>query len=205
VVINLSTIWWLIGPKLETGAGRFSFLRMRPMTLFESGHTTGTVSLAALLAGEAPRSDDPGLSVVDLADSITAGGWPAQHGRPVHDGARSARDYLEQITHVDVSRVAGTRRDPARIQRLLRSLARNVATEVSATVLAADAGGGDGPLDRHTVAEYLDILGRLMSSRTSPPGRPTCVRAPTSARPPSVTSSTHPSPWLPSAPNHNGS
>lgn len=146
----------------HTGAGRFSFLRMRPMTLFETGHTNGAVSLAALFDGEAPRADDPGLSVGDLADRITAGGWPAQHGRRVIDASRAARDYLEQIRNVDVSRVAGSRRDPARVGRLLRSLARNSATEVAVSVLATDAGGADGALDRHTVAEYLTILERLM-------------------------------------------
>lgn len=156
----------------HTGAGRFSFLRMRPMTLFETGHTNGAVSLGALLAGDHPRSDDPGLTVADLADRITAGGWPAQHGRRVTDAARAARDYLEQVRQVDVSRVAGSRRDPARIERLLRSLARNVATEVAITVLAADAGGGDGPLDRHSVAEYLNILDRLMVIEDQPAWAP---------------------------------
>lgn len=156
----------------HTGAGRFSFLRMRPMTLFESGHTTGAVSLSALLLGEPPRSDDPGLSVADLADRITVGGWPAQVGRPVTDAGRAARDYLEQIRQVDVSRVAGSRRDPGRVERLLRSLARNTATEVAITVLAADAGGGDGPLDRHTVAEYLNILDRLMVIEDQPAWAP---------------------------------
>ena len=135
----------------HTGAGRFSFLRMRPMTLFESGHTNGAVSLAGLLAGEPPRSDDPGLAVTDLADRITAGGWPAQQGRRIADAARSARDYLEQVRHLDVSRVAGSRRDPARIQRLLRSPARNTSTEAAVTVPAADAGGGDGPLDQRLI------------------------------------------------------
>ena len=156
----------------HTGAGRFSFLRMRPMTLFETGHTNGAVSLAALLEGDHPRSNDPGLTVADLADRITVGGWPAQHGRRVADAARAARDYLEQVRQVDVSRVAGSRRDPARIERLLRSLARNVATEVAITVLAADAGGGDGPLDRHSVAEYLNILERLMVIEDQPAWAP---------------------------------
>ena len=109
----------------HTGAGRFSFLRMRPMTLFETGHTNGAISLTALLAGEPARSDDPGLSVRDLAERIAAGGWPAQHGRRVAAAARAARDYLEQICHVDVSRVAGSRRDPAKVQRLLRSRCRS--------------------------------------------------------------------------------
>ncbi len=156
----------------HTGAGRFSFLRMRPMTLFETGHTNGAVSLGALLTGHPPRSDDPGLTVADLARRITSGGWPAQHDRRVADAARAARDYLEQVRQVDVFRVAGSRRDPARIERLLRSLARNTATEVATTVLAADAGGGDGPLDRHTVAEYLDILDRLMVIEDQPAWAP---------------------------------
>lgn len=156
----------------HTGAGRFSFLRMRPMTLFETGHTNGAISLAALLAGEPPRSDDPGLSVRDLTERIAAGGWPAQHGRRVADAARAARDYLEQIRQVDVSRVAGSRRDPANVERLLRSLARNTSTEAAVTVLAADAGGGDGPLDRHTVAEYLNILDRLMVIEDQPAWAP---------------------------------
>lgn len=112
----------------HTGAGRFSFLRMRPMTLFETGHTNGAISLASVLAAEPPRSDDPGLSVRDLADRITVGGWPGQHGRRLADAARAARDYLEQIRQVDVSRVAGSRRDPARVERLFRSLARNTST-----------------------------------------------------------------------------
>ncbi|MGH9156252.1 MAG: ATP-binding protein [Acidimicrobiales bacterium] len=156
----------------HTGAGRFSFLRMRPMTLFETGHSNGAISLAAVLAGEPPRSDDPGLSVRDLAERITVGGWPGQHGRRLDNAARAARDYLEQIRQVDVSRVAGSRRDPARIDRLLRSLARNTSTGVALTVLAADAGGGDGPLDRHTVAEYLNILERLMIIEDQPAWAP---------------------------------
>jgi uncharacterized protein len=156
----------------HTGAGRFSFLRMRPMTLFESGHTNGQVSLSALLSGDKPRSEDPGLTVADLADRITVGGWPAQISRRVADAARAARDYLEQIRQIDVSRVAGSRRDPNRVLRLLQSLARNTATEVAITVLAADAGGGDGSLDRHTVAEYLNILERLMVVEDQPAWAP---------------------------------
>jgi predicted AAA+ superfamily ATPase len=156
----------------HTGAGRFSFLRMRPMTLFESGYSNGAISLSALLSGERPRSDDPGLTVTDLAERITVGGWPAQVSRPVTDAGRAARDYLEQIRQVDVSRVAGSHRDPARLERLLQSLARNTATEVAITVLAADAGGGDGPLDRHTVAKYINILDRLMVIEDQPAWAP---------------------------------
>ncbi|MEX2551325.1 MAG: DUF4143 domain-containing protein [Nitriliruptoraceae bacterium] len=146
----------------HSGAGRFSFLRMRPMTLFESGHSTAAVSLAGLFDGEPVRAAEPDLSLRTLIERIVIGGWPAQQNRSVSDAARAARDYLEQVRQVDISRVGGIRRDPARVGALLASLARNVATEVKNSVLAADAAGADGALDEHTVAGYLDALQQLM-------------------------------------------
>ena len=62
------------------------------MTLFETGHSTGEVSMAALMDGESVRSPDPGLTISDLADRITVGGWPGQQGLQVNDGARAVRD-----------------------------------------------------------------------------------------------------------------
>lgn len=156
----------------HTGAGRFSFLRMRPMTLYESGYTNGAVSLAALFDGHSPRSADPGLSVSDLADRITIGGWPAQQAGSPGVAAEAARDYLHQISEVDVARATGSVRDPGKLRALLRSLARNASTEVAITVLAADAGGADGPLARSTVADYLNALERLMVVENQPAWAP---------------------------------
>lgn len=156
----------------HTGAGRFSFLRMRPMTLYESGYTNGAVSLAALFDGHSPRSADPGLSVSDLADRITIGGWPAQQAGSPDVAAEAARDYLHQISEVDVARATGSVRDPGKLRALLRSLARNASTEVAITVLAADAGGADGPLARSTVADYLNALERLMVVENQPAWAP---------------------------------
>lgn len=156
----------------HAGAGRFSTLRMRPMTLFESGHTNGAISLAALLDGHPVRSVEPGLTIRDLADRITAGGWPALHGRPIAAAGRAVRDYLDQIRAVDVSRVAGNHRDPIKMERLIRSLARNIATEVAISTLSTDAGGADGPLDWRTTAGYLDVLERLMIVEDQPAWAP---------------------------------
>jgi hypothetical protein len=155
-------------PDRHTGAGRFSTVRMRPMSLFESGHSSGAVSLEALLSGDRPRSADPGLTVPDIAERVVSGGWPAQQGRPSADASRAARDYLHQIREVDVGRVTGERRDPTKMGRLMVSLARNVGTEVGVSVLAADAGGADGPLSRHTVYDYLSVLERLMIIEDQP-------------------------------------
>lgn len=156
----------------HVGAGRFSLLRMRPMSLFEAGISNGEVSLAALLGGGTPSGQSPNLSISDLVDLAIVGGWPAQQGRAVDVAARAARDYLKQISDVDIGRVAGGRRDQSKVRALIRSLARNVATEVSHTALAADAGEGDAPLSRDTVSEYLDLLNRLMVIEDQPAWAP---------------------------------
>lgn len=146
----------------HSGAGRFSAMRMRPMCLAESRRSDATVSLRALLDGETQAAKDPGLAVTELAEVLTRGGWPALLDLPLPAVTRSLRDYLAQATHVDVLTLAGRRRDPAKIDALVRSLARNTATEVSVTTLAADAAVGASSLDRSTVTDYLTALERLM-------------------------------------------
>lgn len=146
----------------HTGAGRFAFVRLRPMSLVESGVGTGGVSLTSLFAGDPPGCGDPGLGVPELAELVCRGGWPAQLERPLSAACRAARDYLEQVRQVDLQRVDGRRRDPQRLAALLRALARHVATEASLATLAADAGGADGPLDPRTVGDYVQALERLM-------------------------------------------
>lgn len=156
----------------HTGAGRFSFLRMRPMSLAESGETSGQVSFKEVFEGGTVRAVDSGMTVPRLAELITVGGWPAQQGATVGAASQAAIDYLQQICTVDVARVGGTRRDPAKVESLVRSLARNVATEVSITTLASDAGGVDGDLSRITVSEYLGALQRLMVIEDQPAWAP---------------------------------
>jgi uncharacterized protein len=156
----------------HTGAGRITRLRMRPMTLFEVGASSGEVSLAALLAGAPARSADPGLRVADLAREIAVGGWPGFRGLALEQALRAVRDYLEEIRRVDVSRVEERRRDPNKVGQLLRSLARNVATYAAATTLARDTGGAEGSLKDDTVRDYLDALGRLMIVEDQPAWAP---------------------------------
>ncbi len=156
----------------HTGAGRFTRLRMRPMTLFETGHTNGAISLKAVFDGEIPRSADPGLSVKDLAERVTMGGWPALQSYTLSAATLAVRDYIEEIRRVDVGRVANTRRDPSKVGRLLRALARNTATYASVATLAADTGGAEGPIDIHTAHDYIDALERLMIIENQPAWSP---------------------------------
>lgn len=156
----------------HTGAGRLTRLVMRPMTLRESGHSVGTISLDGLMTGAMPSVTDPGLTLTDLVDRIVTGGWPRLQGTPAEIATRAVRDYLDEVRRVDIVRVDGTRRDPDRVSRVLGSLARNVATCVAASTLASDAGGSDGPLDADTVRDYLTALGRLMIVEDQPAWAP---------------------------------
>lgn len=155
-------------PLRHTGAGRFSVLRMRPMSLFEAGWSTGDISLAGVFDREEPAATETGMTVPRLAELVTIGGWPAHRDLRVSDAARAARDYLRQIRDVDIPRVDSNRRDPSRVAALMASLARNVGAEVSMRALAADAGAEGVPMDRRTVDAYLGVLARLMVIEDQP-------------------------------------
>jgi predicted AAA+ superfamily ATPase len=145
----------------HSGAGRISTLRMRPMSLYEAGHSTGSVSLADLFAGGTPAALDPGVSVPELVDRIVIGGWPDLVDASVTDAQQWLRDYLRNVVEIDVQNL-GARRDPRSVRALLTALGRGVGTEMTALSLAKDVGGADGPVARNTVAAYLRTLDRLM-------------------------------------------
>ena len=149
--------------KRHSGVGRFSVLKMRPMSLYEKGWSTGEVSLASLMKGDAPSSDTVLFELGEFAEKITLGGWPGVIGSSAAEGLRFAADYMSLIAEVDISKVSDKRRDPYKVTRLLQSLARNISTEVSLTALSKDTGGSDGELDDETIADYLSALERLMA------------------------------------------
>jgi predicted AAA+ superfamily ATPase len=148
----------------HSGAGRMSRLAMRPMSLLEAGRSSGSVSLRALFDGAPSRAQRPGSTIPELVDWLCVGGWPAHAESSVHDAQIAHRAYLAKLARVDMRVVDGVRRDPQRVQRVLRSLARNVATAAEITTIARDTGvAPDGAaVGRLTVDDYLDALARLM-------------------------------------------
>lgn len=165
----------------HTGTGRITRLLMRPMSLFEVGLSDGRVSLGALLAGEPVAGGSSDLTLEQIAEATARGGWPGFLNRSPADAQRAVRDYLDEVARVDINRAElrpteperhQRRRDPRRVQRLLRSLARNIASRASITTLAADVGGDEAPLDRDTVSAYLDRLRRLMIVEDQPAWTP---------------------------------
>lgn len=156
----------------HTGAGRINRIRMRPMSLFESGSSSGQIRLDSLLDAEPPRARDAGHSLRDIVDRICIGGWPALQSLAPADAQAAANGYLDEIARTDVQRVDGVRRDPARVTKTLQSVARNVATSAAVTKIAADTRDGDGEVHRKTVAADLAALTRLFVVEDQPAWRP---------------------------------
>ena len=151
----------------HSGAGRFARVRMRPMSLFESGHSTGEISLRDLFHGASP-SAATSLTVDDVLERIVVGGWPDRQDLPVDVAARESENYLSLITEVDVSEVGGVRRDPSMGRRVVAALARNVATEAPMTKIAADTVGPDDGVYRTTTAQIVGVLEQLQIVENAP-------------------------------------
>ena len=155
----------------HSGAGRVVRVRMRPMSLFESGESSGSVSLRGLLASEPASGPAPPLELADIADLACRGGWPGLLGDEPAAAQRLLRGYLDEISRTDISRVDGVSRDPAGVRRLLASVGRNVGTEATFKTLGADIGGAQ-TLHPQTVKSHLDALTRLFVTEELPAWRP---------------------------------
>ena len=154
--------------KRHSGVGRFSVLKMRPMSLFEMGWSSGEVSLHSIAEYDGVISSPVDFNLKDFAEKMILGGWPALINQPLRSGIRYARDYIALTSEVDLSRVSNKRRDPIKVRRVLQSIARNVATEVTLATLAKDSGDEENKLNKDTVADYVTALERLMILESQP-------------------------------------
>ena len=155
---------------LHSGAGRIGRLRMRPMSLFESGDSTGTVSLRDLCAGRLSPSMTGEVDLRDLARLTVRGGWPGNLRTDERDISLIPGEYLDAVIYDDVNRVDGIRRDSRKIRLLLRSLARNESTTATNRTLKNDIKEiDDEDIDVETVAAYLDIFERLFLTDNQEP------------------------------------
>lgn len=155
---------------LHSGAGRIGRLRMRPMSLYESGESSGQVSLSALCRGELTPVLSGEVALETLTACIVRGGWPGSLQLPLKQAALLPREYLHAIVEDDVYRIDGIKRDTAKMWLLLRSLARNESTTATNRTLIRDIKAvDDADIDANTVASYLDIFRRLFLIDDQPP------------------------------------
>ena len=157
----------------HTGTGRFAWLLMRPMSLFESGESNGMVRLQDLFA---KKKDLIGINNLDLSKIsflVCRGGWPRATFLPDEIALDQAYDYYDAVVKSDISRVDGVTRDPERVKRLMRSYARNQGTQISNEALKTDMAVNDvTTLDTNTVLSYINALKKIFVIEEMPAWNP---------------------------------
>ena len=149
-------------PSRHSGAGRIGRLRMRTMTLAESGRSSQEVSLADMESGE-PVSGRSQVAYRDLAEAAVVGGWPALLQASHRQAVAFNRSYLDDLCASAIPLATGVRHDPARMRRLLESVARNIASEATLESLTADVSADGGAFDPKTARTYLDALATVFA------------------------------------------
>lgn len=147
---------------IHSGTGRFAHIKMRPMSLYESGESNGTVSLSSLFdkATLEPQRND--LNIDDIAFLTCRGGWPWATLISEEVALDQAFDYVDSVVNNDILLVDKVRRSPERTKLLLRSYARNVSQQISYATIRKDMLANDAStLDEDTVADYIKALKKL--------------------------------------------
>jgi predicted AAA+ superfamily ATPase len=147
---------------MHTGTGRISRMTMRTMSLFESGESTGAISLADLFDGKTGMFDVSKLSIEQIAFILTRGGWPEAVGEKNEKYAlRMVYNYLDSVANQDMSAIDDVERNPDRVYALLRAIARNISTQANTTTLQKDLVSNDEGLSDKTVHDYINALKKL--------------------------------------------
>ena len=166
----------------HTGTGRFTWLTMRPMTLFESGESNGTVSLEKLFDSSLTLSGINELSLEDIAYLCCRGGWPRSIFMDKDIALEQAFDYYDTVVNSDISRVDNITRNPERVKNLMKSYARNIGSQVSNETIKNDMINNDSfSLDTDTVLSYINALKKIFVIEESPAWNPN-LRSKTSIR-----------------------
>ena len=157
----------------HTGTGRFAWLTMRPMSLYESGESTGTVSLLELFNHTVQLNGVNKLALDDIAYLCCRGGWPRSIFMDKDIALDQAYDYYDAIVNSDISRVDNVSRNPERAKNLMRSYARNIGSQASNETLRNDMINNDVfSLDTDTVYSYLNALKKIFVIEEAPAWNP---------------------------------
>ena len=147
---------------IHSGTGRYAYIMMRPMSLYESGESSGTISLRDLFDGKTPEVQQCDLEIDDVAYLTCRGGWPWATLISKEVALDQAFDYVDSVTKRDIQRVDKVKRSPERARLLLRSYARNISQQVSYSTIRKDMLANDAStLDEDTVADYIKALKKL--------------------------------------------
>jgi predicted AAA+ superfamily ATPase len=147
---------------MHTGTGRIARMKMRTMSLYETGESTGEISLGALFDGETEIEGKSNITIEQLAFLINRGGWPAVAGETDEKIALTvAADYLEAVANEDISKADGVEKNPDRVKALMRSLSRNISGEARTSTILNDLINNDEALSQATVDQYIAALKKI--------------------------------------------
>lgn len=157
----------------HSGTGRFAWLTMRPMSLYESGESNGLVSLGDLFSSPSKIIAKNELKLNDIVFLICRGGWPMAIDMPEELALEQAFDYYDAVTKEDIVRVDGVKRASERVQRLMRAYARHQGAQVSISTLRDDLKDNDSStLDENTINSYLEALRKIFVVEDMPAWNP---------------------------------
>ena len=148
----------------HTGTGRFAWIRMRPMSLFESGESNGAVSFRDLFDGNTSIATRTlNLDLQQIAFLMCRGGWPgALRKRTEKSALMVADEYYQAVVHTDISKFDGVRRNTERVKRLMRAYSRHQASQASLGSIASDISTNEvDKLSENTIKDYLDALKKI--------------------------------------------
>ncbi len=165
---------------MHTGTGRFTRLRMRPMSLYESRESTGAVSLEELFNGQTDVSGRSELTIPQIAGAICRGGWPEAVVKKISSG-QTARNYIETVVDSEIPNSDGINRNPHRVRQLLMSYARNISTMAAHTTILADMRSNDVTVSDTTIYNYSNALRRIFLIEDIPAWMPS-LRSKTAMR-----------------------
>ena len=157
----------------HSGTGRFTWLTMRPMSLFESGDSTGEVSLKELFEGLDEIDGASDLDIERLAFLVCRGGWPQAVDMRDEIALDQAIDYYDAVVRSDINRADNVQKNPERVKRLMRSYARNQGGQIPNTALAQDIAANDeASVSEETVASYVNALKKIFVVEDMPAWNP---------------------------------
>lgn len=166
----------------HSGTGRFSWLTMRPMSLYESGESSGEVSLTELFNGKTDVDGESKIEIEQLAFLSCRGGWPQSIDMRYEVALDQARDYFDAVVKSDINRADGINKNPERVKRLMKSYARNIGSQAPNTVFVADISENDEyKINEETVAAYVNALKKIFVIEDMPAWNPN-LRSKTSVR-----------------------
>ena len=145
----------------HTGTGRFSWLKMRTMSLLESGESNGEISLKKLFDAPNAIYSKSDVSLEEIAYLICRGGWPIATYLKDKIALNQARDYFDAVIYSDISRVDNKKRDPEKAKRILQSYARNQGSQISIDTIVEDIRNNDTSITRATVNSYIEALKKI--------------------------------------------